>query len=140
MRAVSLLWVATCGLATAACTNEIEVGRASYSDMCAGCHGNDGRGDGPNAGHLAVHPADLTIIAAKNGGIFPRVDILSQIDSYAKGESTHGRIPEMSSLLSGRTVLVETADGILTPTPEPSLALSSYLESIQEDRLLASSR
>jgi putative copper export protein/mono/diheme cytochrome c family protein len=35
-------------------------GAALYAENCALCHGATGRGDGPAAAGLAVHPADLT--------------------------------------------------------------------------------
>lgn len=138
MRAVSLLSTVTCALAIAACTSDVETGRASYANLCAGCHGSDGRGDGPNAWRLAVHPADLTDLSVRNGGDFPRLDVLSRVDSYAKGEAHDGQVPELWQLLDGRTVLVETGQGILTPTPEPLVALTAYIESIQRDRVIAS--
>jgi mono/diheme cytochrome c family protein len=116
----------------AGCVNEVETGRASYSSLCAGCHGDGGKGDGPNGMALAVKPADLTRIAARNGGVFPRTAIMAKIDGYAKGEPHHGAMPAFWPLLEGRTVLVETGDGILTPTPEPLVALAAYLESIQQ--------
>ena len=46
------------------------VGRDLYATYCAGCHGRDGKGDGPVAPALKVPPADLTTIAKRNGGQF----------------------------------------------------------------------
>ena len=116
----------------AGCTTDVEVGRASYAELCAGCHGPAGRGDGPGAAGLAPAPANLTTIAARNHGTFPRVAVMAQIDGYAKGEPHAGAMPAFWPLLEGRTVLVETAPGVVTPTPEPLVALAAYLESIQE--------
>lgn len=130
MRAI----MATCAGAVllAACTTEVETGRASYADLCAGCHGAGGQGDGPLAAGLEDTPADLTRLAAANGGVFPRVAAMSRIDGYARGRPPVGGMPAFGPLLEGRTVLVETGDGILTPTPEPLVALAAYLESIQK--------
>ncbi len=114
-----------------ACTSEVETGRASYADLCAGCHGPAGRGGGPTAEGLDERPSDLTRIAARNGGAFPRVEVMSKIHGYAKGEPHGGAMPAFWPLLEGRTVLVKTGEGILTPTPEPLVALTSYIESIQ---------
>ncbi len=119
-------------VAVASCANEVETGRASYTSLCAGCHGDSGKGNGPNALALAAKPADLTQISRRNGGVFPRTAIMAKIDGYAKGEPHYGAMPAFWPLLEGRTVLVETGDGILTPTPEPLVALAAYLESIQE--------
>lgn len=131
MRAAFRLFAIIGAVLAGACTNEVETGRASYADMCAGCHGASGRGNGPAAAGLAVHPADLTRIAARNGGTFPRLDVMARLDGYAKGEAHDGSVPPLWPLLDGRTVLIKTGDGILSPTPEPTVALTSYLESIQ---------
>ncbi|MDJ0631534.1 MAG: c-type cytochrome [Rhodobacter sp.] len=124
--------VAIAAIAVAAgCASEVETGRASYTDLCAGCHGAGGQGNGPGARGLTVPPSDLTLIAAQNAGTFPRVEVMAKIDGYAKGEPHHGAMPVFWPLLEGRMVLVPTGDGILTPTPEPLVALAAYLESIQ---------
>ena len=116
----------------AACAPEVETGRANYDSLCAGCHGLSGKGDGAAAAGLDERPADLTQIAAVNGGVFPRVEVMAKIDGYAKGEPHYGAMPAFWPLLEGRTVLVETGDGILTPTPEPLVALAEYIESLQQ--------
>jgi mono/diheme cytochrome c family protein len=47
-------------------------GQDLFEMYCATCHGRDGRGNGPAAEALNVRPADLTTIARRNGGMFPR--------------------------------------------------------------------
>jgi cytochrome c len=47
-------------------------GPALYSAYCAVCHGKEGKGGGPMAKSLKVKPPDLTGIAERNGGSFPR--------------------------------------------------------------------
>lgn len=131
MRAVIPMLILLVPVVLVACTNEVETGRASYMDLCAGCHGPAGRGGGPSAEGLDERPSDLTRIAARNGGAFPQVEVMSKIHGYAKGEPHGGAMPAFWPLLEGRTVLVKTGDGILTPTPEPLVALTSYLASIQ---------
>lgn len=42
-----------------------------YQRYCAACHGKDGKGAGPVAAALKSPPADLTRLAANNGGKFP---------------------------------------------------------------------
>ena len=44
--------------------------------LLTSCHGADGKGHGPTAAALTTPPADLTRIAAKNGGLFPRQQII----------------------------------------------------------------
>jgi hypothetical protein len=47
---------------------------------CAGCHGETGTGDGALVDTLEKHPADLTLIAKRNGGVFPRERVRRIID------------------------------------------------------------
>ena len=54
-------------------------GRDSFEVYCASCHGVKGTGDGPVARSLKTVPADLTLIARRNGGTFPRQRIASLV-------------------------------------------------------------
>src|SRR5215475_5774823 len=49
----------------------LDVGKAEFLSSCASCHGTDGKGKGPVSGQLKVAPADLTILAKNNNGVFP---------------------------------------------------------------------
>jgi hypothetical protein len=49
--------------------------RAMFDNYCAVCHGKTGVGNGPAASSLVKAPADLTKIAARNGGTFPEVKV-----------------------------------------------------------------
>jgi mono/diheme cytochrome c family protein len=51
-------------------------GKDSFEFYCAGCHGRDGRGDGPVADRLKTKPPDLRLLAQRNGGEFPRDRVL----------------------------------------------------------------
>jgi mono/diheme cytochrome c family protein len=48
-------------------------GPALYKAYCAVCHGPSGAGNGPMANSLKVQPSDLSRIARRNGGTFPRM-------------------------------------------------------------------
>ncbi|MBM4404846.1 MAG: c-type cytochrome [Chloroflexi bacterium] len=41
----------------------ILAGRVAYSQQCAACHGDTGKGDGPRAAALSMRPLDLTVHA-----------------------------------------------------------------------------
>ena len=62
-------------------------GPSIFKAYCASCHGNDGKGKGPAAKGLKVKPIDLTTIAKKNRGAFPRAAIE---DVLQKGETWKG--------------------------------------------------
>jgi mono/diheme cytochrome c family protein len=51
-----------------------------YRTFCATCHGAGGNGDGPLADLLRQRPPDLTTIAERRGGAFPRAEIFAVID------------------------------------------------------------
>ncbi len=59
------------GLNVTAWAQDSDTGKFEYQSGCASCHGNDGRGHGPVSEQLKVAPADLTILAKKNNGVFP---------------------------------------------------------------------
>jgi mono/diheme cytochrome c family protein len=67
-------------------------GQALYTTHCASCHGTGARGDGPVAASLRVPPADLTQLAATNGGTFPGAKAHRIIDGRDVG--AHGS-PDM---------------------------------------------
>ncbi|MCD1619984.1 cytochrome c [Salipiger manganoxidans] len=106
-------------------------GRALYGDYCAGCHGAAGRGDGPLAAGMTPPPADLTLIAARNGGELPRAQVLSTIDGYSRVHPDGPGMPEFGALLQGDLVPYDSGDGTLTPTPRRLVALLEYLETLQ---------
>lgn len=55
-------------------------GAELYSRFCASCHGVSGRGDGPVAGSFKVEVPDLTLIARRAQGTYPRDRIEKIID------------------------------------------------------------
>ncbi|SPH17014.1 hypothetical protein DEA8626_00528 [Defluviimonas aquaemixtae] len=119
--------------ALAACAPERQVsGRALYAEYCTSCHGPGGRGDGPAAEGLGKRPADLTGIAARNGGTFPMVAVMSTIDGYTRRGDRSSVMPELGiALQEGPLVLIETEPGNTTPTPANLVALAEYLTRLQ---------
>lgn len=41
------------------CPTVLDAGKKIYTKRCAGCHGDSGNGDGPDAADLGIHPAKL---------------------------------------------------------------------------------
>lgn len=60
-----------------------------YRQYCTACHGADGKGQGPLAAALKRPPADLTQIAARNGGKFDEAALMSVIDGR-RAVAEHG--------------------------------------------------
>jgi mono/diheme cytochrome c family protein len=64
-------------------------GALEYRSHCAQCHGPDGKGDGPVSAALIKKPADLTVLAKNNGGVFPADRVRSFIDG-SETVTAHG--------------------------------------------------
>src|SRR5215468_7434075 len=58
---------------------QIAEGHRAFLRACAACHGTDARGDGPVAPTLRVPPPDLTTLAARHGGRFPRAWVIDVV-------------------------------------------------------------
>lgn len=65
-------------------------GRDSFELYCAPCHGTTGRGDGPVASELRTRPADLTTLARRSGGAFPRDRVRDFIVGSGRALPAHG--------------------------------------------------
>jgi cytochrome c553 len=62
----------------------------SYVFYCAPCHGRSGKGDGPVAPSLRARPADLSTLAERNGGTFPRERVAAYISGIGRPITAHG--------------------------------------------------
>lgn len=114
----------------------LERGRLEFESNCATCHGMEARGDGPMRPFLARVPSDLTTIARRRGGTFPRSEIADLIDGRGMTEpGVHGT-REMP--VWGR-VYRDQSEAQTRGTPFPAewgvrgriLALAEYLQSLQ---------
>lgn len=119
----------------------VDVGKMEYQSSCAVCHGIDAKGNGPVSKALKTHPADLTVLAKKNNGVFPLNAVYEIIDGRNSKISSHG-IREMP-IWGYRFTPPQTPrlkdDYIYLPpdSPEPViatriLAVIDYLNRIQE--------
>ena len=85
--AISLLLAVSTRDATFA--EDPHLGLIEYEVACMACHGIEGRGDGRLAKTLKTAPADLTLIARSNHGVFPSKTIAEIIDGRAI-DGAHG--------------------------------------------------
>ena len=97
-----------------------------YRVFCASCHGVGGAGDGVVADILRVRPPDLTAIARRNSGTFPRDRIYAAIDGRQKvAGHGHADMPVWGDVL-------KRTEGQDEPLVKKRIdALVAYLESIQ---------
>lgn len=108
----------------------VPTGAEDFATYCAVCHGDTGRGDGPMASTLGHRPADLTRLAARNGGTFPATRAMSHIWGYADGRDGARLMPEFGPLLQGELVPYDGGDGIMTPTPIRLVQLADYVSGL----------
>jgi mono/diheme cytochrome c family protein len=86
VRTLLLAMLLAPGLVACNAMSEYSVTPQSYSGVrlyqvfCASCHGLTGHGDGPVQPSLKVSVPDLTRIAERHGGVFPREPIREIID------------------------------------------------------------
>jgi mono/diheme cytochrome c family protein len=57
-----------------------DLGKAEYYSSCAVCHGLSGKGEGSFGEILKANMPDLTVIAKRNGGVFPVDRVMMNID------------------------------------------------------------
>jgi len=112
----------------------VALGEEDFETYCASCHGESGVGDGPVAEYLALEPADLTKLARKNGGPFPRERIAAIIDGR-ESVKVHG--PRDMPVWGDWFNAEAEAPGLRAQERELVIqaridALVSYIERIQE--------
>jgi mono/diheme cytochrome c family protein len=101
-------------------------GKQLFFRHCAVCHGVGGIGHGPAAPLLKTAPTDLTQIAKRNGGKFPRLEVVRYIDGE-RPVAAHGS-SEMP--IWGRVFRAQRS-GSAGASPE-IYALTDYIKSIQK--------
>ena len=112
---------------------QIAEGKRAYLRTCASCHGTDGRGDGPVAPTLRVRPTDLTRLASRHGGTFPRAHV-EDVVTGASPITAHGT----SDMPVWRITFGPTSSGAAAAAALRRRrwlnGLVDYLETIQEVR------
>jgi mono/diheme cytochrome c family protein len=108
-----------------------------FQTYCSSCHGAGGRGDGPVAHELRTPPADLTRIADRAGGSFPRKEVYRKIDGIDMPQA-HGTsdMPVWGAWFVqqaiGEGVLIEDAKTAGRVASQRIWRLVEYLERIQK--------
>jgi len=137
-RPSSLARLAAFGLLTIGCAVSVkplvpisaEDARQIYLEACASCHGKDGTGNGTVAVALKTPPPDLTRLAARRQGTFPRQDVI-EIIAGERDISAHGtrEMPVWSQRFAPSASGATAAAAIYAR--QRLEALVDYLQSIQ---------
>lgn len=88
--AIACLILTNAFLVASPLAQDIEIGKSQYQVSCAACHGPDGKGDGPVSSELKTQPADLTVLARNNNGVFPYDRVYQMIDGRNSTIASHG--------------------------------------------------
>ena len=75
--------IVTTASVTATRAQDADKGEVEFLLNCAGCHGADGKGSGPQSAKLDAKPTDLTLLAKHNHGTFDAGAIYQKIDGPA---------------------------------------------------------
>lgn len=110
---------------------ETDIGRGLYARFCIACHGMSGKGDGTMPHYLDEVYADLTALAAKNGGVFPMSKVLQIIDGRTGLRGHGGSMPVFGDIFSDENPDVKGSYAGILATRGRILSLAMYLESIQ---------
>lgn len=103
-------------------------GRDIFMAQCAGCHGEDGKGNPAAISELPEAPADLTGLSKRNGGAFPTERVKDIVAGAVDipGHRGPDQMPIWGDLFDARR---NTARQEATKHLE---SLTAYLESIQQ--------
>jgi mono/diheme cytochrome c family protein len=130
------------GFSACASAQDVDIGKTEYQSNCAVCHGLDAKGHGPFSKELKTRPADLTVLAKKNNGVFPR-NAVNRIIDGRDSIGSHGtrEMPIWGYRFRPPRTLKKADDYIYTPPAYSEseavvhsriLAVIDYLNSMQE--------
>ncbi|MDF0600329.1 cytochrome c [Psychromarinibacter sp. C21-152] len=128
-------WMMALGLAVAgpAAAQEVDTGEALFRAHCAACHGVDATGKGPLAAMLTVPVADLTVLAARNGGEFPLLDVIRTVDGRSILAAHGGPMPVFGPMTGGGSAVVDGPEGTVLETTGDIVKIAEYLATLQAE-------
>ena len=128
MKTMALLMILLAGTASA---QEADRGRDVYVSHCATCHGATGHGNGPMADVLSVKPSDLTMLAARNGGVFPTAGVIRRVDGSSVVLGHGNPMPWWGMILEGPSAVIVAPDGAEIVASEAIVDVAAWLEEVQ---------
>ena len=96
-----------------------------YQVYCSSCHGAMAKGDGVIANSLKKRPPDLTLLARRNGGVFPGEKVFKTIDGRRNGHAE-------SDMPAWAEVLAKSTDSLGEQNASARInLLVEYLQTLQ---------
>jgi mono/diheme cytochrome c family protein len=124
---VGAIAVTTGGAAQSQYTSQPGIsGSLLFTRYCATCHGPSATGDGPLAANLRKRPANLTLLARSNGGVYSK-EMVARIIDGRKPLAGHGG-GDMPAWGDAFARSAEDSDNIAGRIS----ALVDYLETLQQ--------
>ena len=123
-------WIAVALACAGMSASANEYGMRDYMQNCSVCHGVFGKGNAVASSLLVVPVPDLTTISARNGGVFPFMDVMATIDG--RGVRGHGPMPVWGwEMQNDKPAVAGTETGeIITEMRVENIV--EYLELLQE--------
>lgn len=119
----------TVGVAAA---QDAEIGKSLYDDYCAACHGANAQGDGDMANLMTIPAPNLTLLANKNDGEFPMLQVLHIIDGRTGVRAHGGAMPVFGRVFASSEMGPANPYGSVLEVRGRVLSLAMYLESLQK--------
>lgn len=105
-------------------------GQLIYAKECAACHGPTGTDAGAQALGTGEVPPDLTLLSARNDGIFPHEFVRRFVLGLIEKENSDSAMPDFASVGLAHVYPEGGADGEVLEADFADLL--AYLESIQQ--------
>lgn len=109
------------------------IGKDLFMTACATCHGAAGLGDGGFAQYMTVTPANLTVLAKNNHGVFPYLDVFQVVDGRTgvRGHAA-GAMPIWGDVFSREIGETGSPYGSELRIRAKIVSLVDYIESLQQ--------
>lgn len=116
-----------------AMAQDADLGKVTFGQYCATCHGAGGKGDGPLTELMLEGPSDLTQLAKNNDGKFPMLDVIHIVDGRTGLRGHGGPMPVYGALFEAEAAEDFGPFGSIAVTRGRILSVVYYLESLQEE-------
>lgn len=107
-------------------------GMDTFRTYCAVCHGMHATGGGPMSDALTVRPPDLTRLSGDNGGVFPVLRVVRQIDGRDPMLAHGGEMPLFGEMFKYPDGAIASETGQPIVTAQPIADVAAWLRSVQK--------